>query len=356
RLLNETSGELIEGRCNSTNLCDYCSRLAAVLNAEMTIRDTLNGGAAPTIFCVLTTRTATLDMSGFYDSRRQVFKALRRRWPEVQIATVLEFTTGTGERAQGARRPHWNLLLKNVPADDVDQVADVITKVWCAREDALPRAQHFQRVHAIEGLSRYLMLHFQKYSQAPPPGFRGHRFTHTRGYFHEGTKATRAAAKEDLARKRALWRALGRGLSGQAAEDAVTREREHAAQAQWRLLDIEAVRLAERRRTSARAPAAPSTAAHAEHAAVKARRPQDGQHRPQEPDDLGRAADAPAPAPSPSVPPDPIPSSAQARAELRGDAGRNSPRRPLAARRTLSGHADQDSATFCPPGVAPWTP
>lgn len=251
RLLNETTGELIEGRCHSTNLCAYCATLKAVENAEMATIDVLNGGAAPTIFCVLTTRTPTLDMSGFYRSREAVFKALRRRWPAVQIATVLEFTTGTGQRAAGARRPHWNLLLKHVPVDDLDQVADVVASVWCSREDALPRAQHFQRVHAIEGLSRYLMLHFQKYSQAPPPGFKGHRFTHTRGYFSEGTAATRQAAKESLATKRALWRAHQRGLEGHEAEQAVQRELDAAAGAEWRLIDIEAVRLAERRRQPA---------------------------------------------------------------------------------------------------------
>lgn len=248
RLLNEQTGELIEGRCNSTNLCAYCAKLAAVVNAEMATIDALNGAPPPTIFVVLTTRTATLDMSGFYESRRQVFKALRRRWPEVQIATVLEFTTGSGSRSGGARRPHWNLLLKNVPVDDLEAVREVVSRVWCSREDALPQAQHVQRVHAIEGLAKYLMLHFQKYSQAPPPGFRGHRFTHTRGYFEAGTAATRESAKRSLAVKRALWRARQRGLDAEAAEAAAAAEMARNDAATWRLYDLEAVVLAARRR------------------------------------------------------------------------------------------------------------
>ena len=69
-------GELVKGRCRAANRCDYCARLAAVENAEMLALDALDGQARA-VWCLLTTRTATIDTARFYKSREVVMRAIR---------------------------------------------------------------------------------------------------------------------------------------------------------------------------------------------------------------------------------------------------------------------------------------
>src|SRR4051794_27059259 len=140
RLLNDL-GEVVRGRCRATNQCAYCARLAAVENAELLALDAL-AGTSPEVWAVLTTRTPTLDTAAFEDSHRQVRRAIKRRWPDAEIARLVEFTTGYGPRSGGRRRPHWNYLIKGVPAGDVEQLRDVVVAVWCDRVDAQPQSQH----------------------------------------------------------------------------------------------------------------------------------------------------------------------------------------------------------------------
>ncbi len=237
RLLS-SQGELVRGRCGSTNQCDYCAKLAAVENAELLALDAL-AGSAPEVWAVLTTRTPTLDMRRFYRSREQVMKALRRRWPGAEAACLVEYTTGYGTRSHGQRRPHWNLLLKGIPAADVDAARDVIVGVWCAREDAEPQGQWVDLVQETGGLMRYLALHFQKSSQKPPAGWRGHRFVTTRGYLAGSTAEARAAARASLRHDRAVWRAISRGLVGEQVEHAVARELAIAAATDWAIVHVD---------------------------------------------------------------------------------------------------------------------
>lgn len=203
-LLNEASGEVRRGRCKATNLCEYCAKLAAIENTELLTLDALYG-VAPTVYGLLTTRTPTKDMSGFYEARRQIFRAWRRRWPAVEVAWLLEFTTGRGIRSGGLRRPHWNATIKGVPLDQLDQARDVMREVWCRHVDALPEHQDLQPIRSAGGLMRYIAMHFQKQSQAPPEGFKGSRFTYTRGYLWLPAPQAREAARESLRRKRVAW-------------------------------------------------------------------------------------------------------------------------------------------------------
>ncbi len=212
RLLS-SQGELVRGRCRATNLCDYCARLAAVENAELLALDALHG-TAPAVWVVLTTRTTCTDPKRFYRSRDQVLKALKRRWPAVEAAWLLELTTGFGPKSGGKRRPHWNALLKGIDPADVDEVRDVVTRIWCAREDAEPQAQHVGTITEAGGLMRYLALHFQKESQAPPKGWRGHRFSHSRGYLWTTTPDARRQARHALQVKRELHKAIRAGHTG----------------------------------------------------------------------------------------------------------------------------------------------
>jgi hypothetical protein len=213
RLLNETTGELVTGRCRATNLCDYCARLSAVETSELLALDALHG-SAPAVWVVLTTRSTDPDPASFYDSRRQLWRAVKRRWPDAEYAGLVEFTTGYGPRSGGARRPHWNLLVKGVPAGDVAALRQLVADVWCGRVDAAPWAQYVGAVTEAGGLLRYVALHFLKESQRPPRGWRGHRFVHSRGYFRGRTPELRVDARRSLRLKRLLWR----GLDLEAAE------------------------------------------------------------------------------------------------------------------------------------------
>jgi hypothetical protein len=206
RLLNRTTGELVRGRCRATNLCGYCAKLAAVENAELLAIDAMEH--APAVWIVLTTRTPDVRPASFWRSREQVWKAVRRRWPAAEYAFLVEFTTGYGARSGGLRRPHWNLLVKGVPVDELDELRQVVVAVWCRREDAEPAAQHVGAIAEVGGLMRYLALHFQKESQAPPAGWRGHRFRTSRGYLVRPAAELRAEAKRSLRLKRLIWRGL----------------------------------------------------------------------------------------------------------------------------------------------------
>jgi hypothetical protein len=233
--LRSSQGELVRGRCRSTNLCAYCARLGAVENAELLALDAMTG-SAPAVWAVLTTRTPSLDPKHFYRSREQVQAALRRRWPSTEYAAIVEFTTGYGARSGGLRRPHWNLLLKGIPAAELDPAAAVIRRVWCDREDAEPEGQFVGLVGEMGGLMRYLALHFQKESQAPPPGWRGHRFMKSRGYLATSTPEAREAARRSLRHKRELWRAIRRGLSPHDAELAAHEAMKLADATTWQLM------------------------------------------------------------------------------------------------------------------------
>lgn len=97
-------------------------------------------------------------------------------------------------------------MLKGVPADDLERLGEVVRRVWCDRVRAKPEAQFVGTVNEAGGLMRYLALHFQKESQSPPKGWRGHRFLHSRGYFEMGIAETRERAREQLRYRREVWR------------------------------------------------------------------------------------------------------------------------------------------------------
>jgi hypothetical protein len=201
----QAADRLVKGRCKSANLCPYCARLQAVENAELLALDALNG-VAPLVWAVLTTPSTAPEQREYYEARRQVFRALRRRWPDCEIAWVLEFTTGYGPLAGGARRPHWNALIKGIPTSAVGQVHEAIAKVWCPRQAAAEDAQFVGAIGEMGGLMRYLALHFQKESQSPPAGWSGHRFSATRGYLWRPTPEARDVARASLVFKRIVWK------------------------------------------------------------------------------------------------------------------------------------------------------
>jgi len=220
-------------------MCDYCAKLGAVENSEMLALDALEFGA-PTLYIVLTTRQAITDPAPFYAARRKVFKALKRRWPDAEYAALVEFTTGKGHASGGQRRPHWNLLVKGVPVADEDRVRELVRRVWCEHPDvdARPEAQWVSPVAEVGGLMRYLALHFQKQSQSPPEGWRGHRFTASRGYLGRPTPEARELAKRSLRSKREVWKAQKEGHRGLKAERLAQARLALADSKSWTLIQV----------------------------------------------------------------------------------------------------------------------
>lgn len=209
----------MRGRCKSTNLCDYCAKLSAVENAEVLALDAMTN-VPPTLWSVLTTRTATIDTASFKHAREMVRREVKRRWPAAEMATLIEFTTGLGKNAGGQRRPHWNDAIKGVPTDAADELESAQAEVWCRYVDATPAGQKVTPITDTGGLMRYLALHFQKESQQPPTGWRGHRFRTTRGYLAQPMALAREQARQTLRYRREVWKAEQRGLDGEAAHQA----------------------------------------------------------------------------------------------------------------------------------------
>jgi hypothetical protein len=226
-------GEIVKGRCSSPNLCEYCARLAAVVNAELLALDAMHG-VSPTSYLVLTTPSTVPDPRAYYESKAQLQRKLRQEVDGFQAAWLVEFTTGRADQSGGHRRPHLNGLLKAVTtSEDATVVRQVVEDVWCRREAASPAAQYVAPVQEMAGLMRYLALHFLKERQAPPLGWRGHRFTTTRGYLWLPTPQARKVAREALTDKRELWRALATGADAAEAEDRVEWARFVRSQTTW---------------------------------------------------------------------------------------------------------------------------
>lgn len=198
RLLNHLTGELLRGRCRATNLCRYCQRLYVVETVEMLTLDALE--YAPTLWLVLTAREH-LTRAATYAHLRQLRKAARRRWPEVEWFVQVEF------QRRGAL--HLNLLVKGIAPEDLDAFSTLAFSVWCSRVDALPIAQWAEVVNDGYGVTRYIskmVAHGLKAEQAPPLGWRGHRTSQTRGYLVRPASVMRDEARRSLREKRALWR------------------------------------------------------------------------------------------------------------------------------------------------------
>lgn len=197
RLLNESTGELLVGRCRATNLCLYCARLFAVETSEMLVLDAMED--APTLYVVLTAREH-LTRADCTEVLRHLRRSLRRRWPNLRWAVTVEF------QRRGAL--HLNLLIKGVPVLGLDEFHKAAVAIWCTRVDALPSGQWSDVIADELGVVRYIGLHFLKSSQAPAIGWRGHRYSSTRDYLVRPASVMRLEARRSLRLKRLLHRGL----------------------------------------------------------------------------------------------------------------------------------------------------
>lgn len=202
----------VRGRCKATNLCDYCARASAVETSEMLWLDAC--AFAPGYLVVLTAREF-LERAECRRHLDHLRRSLKKRWPAIEWAVLVEF------QRRGAL--HLNLLLKGIPEGAEDAVHDVVAPFWCARVDAEPWAQSVTSVYDGGGVIRYLAHHFNKPSQAPPRGWRGHRFSCTRGYLARPAGVMREEARRSL-RMRAIARQVPMELvelAAQIAEETV---------------------------------------------------------------------------------------------------------------------------------------
>jgi|SRR5947209_3131985 len=212
RLLNQTTGEVVRGRCRATNLCRYCQALYVLETVEMLTLDALEH--APTLWAVLTAREhlTRAQLRRHLDHLRR--RVLRPEWPDVEWFVQVEF------QRRGAL--HANLLIKGVPEWDLPRLEKLTSDAWCERVDAEPPwAVMVKRVDQAEGLVRYLqktLSHGLKQEQAPPIGWRGHRTSQTRGYLVRPASVMREEARAALKLKRELWRAMRAGHEGPDAE------------------------------------------------------------------------------------------------------------------------------------------
>lgn len=207
RLISD-SGAVVRVRCKGPNLCLYCRKIATIETVEMLTLDAMED--APTIGVVLTAREF-LTRRDCYAHLDHLRRAVRRRWPLAEWFVQVEF------QVRGAL--HLNLLVKHVPADGVDGFRALVRQVWCARVDALPDHQwaeaFAEHLGGAQGFIKYvnkIMAHGLKESQAPLLGWKGHRTSQTRGYFVRPASVMRLEAREALAVKRELWKAI-RSLS-----------------------------------------------------------------------------------------------------------------------------------------------
>jgi len=154
---------------------------------------------APKFLVVLTAREYLTRA----DCRRhleQLRRRLRKDWPAIEWAILVEF------QRRGAL--HLNLLIKGVPDEDERPLQELTAAFWCSRVDAEPWAQSCTSVYDGGGVIRYLAHHFNKPAQAPPRGWRGHRFSCTRGYLVRPASEMRLEARRALRLKRLLWKGI----------------------------------------------------------------------------------------------------------------------------------------------------
>jgi hypothetical protein len=230
RLWNVENGDLVRGRCRCTNLCRYCQTLYVVETVEMLTLDAMEN--APTIWAVLTAREH-LTRSQCRDHLRQLRKATRKRWPDIEWFVQVEF------QRRGAL--HLNLLIKGVLATDLDELAHLLTERWCARVDALPSGQWFDLIEDAGHTVRYLakmLSHGLKAEQAPPLGWKGHRTSQTRGYLVRPASVMRLEARRALQEKRELWKLLGESpdVDAWTAEEVIADRLESSGT--WQLVSI----------------------------------------------------------------------------------------------------------------------
>lgn len=185
-------GTYVPARCGAPNKCAYCAWLVAVENTAVVALDSIAHGH-PTVGMTLTTVDPHHDLGRFRRDVERTIAAVRRRAPDVEYLGMMEWTTGRGARSGGRRRVHQHLLLRGVAAEECDDLERVVRKVWQARTGA--SRVELRELRSAAGATAYVVAHHHKTEQAPPPGFKGRRLRHSKGYFEDGIAELRGRVK-----------------------------------------------------------------------------------------------------------------------------------------------------------------
>lgn len=215
-LVSESSGLVVLGCCRATNLCDCARHRYIRETTRVLVLDSETD--APTIFAVLTARSFLQKDDELRRTFAQLLKALRRRW------RACEWFVRWEDQARGAL--HANLLVKGVPAEDVDAFRELLVAVWCSRVDALPRGQYVEAIESGRGVTSYVamkMQHAGKTNQEPELARFKHRTSQTRGYFKRPMPELRAEAQRSLQYEALIWRGM---TSDEALDELGRREAE----------------------------------------------------------------------------------------------------------------------------------
>lgn len=186
-------------RCGASNRCRYCAWLTALENA-LVVKLDAEAGDCPRVGFTLTTKRATTSGAAFRRDVEVTFRSIRRRWSGAEYLGLIEFTTGTGKNAGGARRIHQHGLLRGVPVEAVEELGWLLKRVWAPRTGAHRVEAH--ELRTVGGTIAYTCNHHHKQSQTPPRNWSGKRFRASRGYFGAPVADLREHARAHLASKR----------------------------------------------------------------------------------------------------------------------------------------------------------
>jgi len=173
----------------------------SALEVELMLKLDAERHGAPTVGMTVTTVEATTTPDELRSAIKQVFKAVRRRWPKVEYCAFVEWTSGTAARSGGRRRVHVHFLVKGLEAKSCAEAEQLLRRVWQGRTGA--HRVEVRELRSAGGATAYLALHHRKRSQGPPPGLRGfRRLRSSQGYFGRPARELRQEARELLADKR----------------------------------------------------------------------------------------------------------------------------------------------------------
>jgi hypothetical protein len=157
----------------------------------------------PTVGITTTTRDPDVDHGRLRKAEASLWRALRKRHPELQYLGFLEWTTGRHARDR-RRRPHIHHLIKGLPVEAADELEAEIQRLWKTYTGDAWRCD-CRELRTPAGAIAYLSLHHHKMEQAPPPGFKGKRLRPSKKYFEIPIRELRAIAKRQLADGRLAW-------------------------------------------------------------------------------------------------------------------------------------------------------
>lgn len=143
----------------------------------------------PSVYVVLTCRNF-LTRRELRRHLEHLRRSARRFWPSLEWFCALEW------QRRGAI--HVNLLVKGVGAGADQLLLKVLWRVWRRRVDAVWEAQHAQPIRSVRRAVSYvakIARYIGKPAQEPPPGWRGHRTSQTRGYLVRPASVMRPEAR-----------------------------------------------------------------------------------------------------------------------------------------------------------------